>query len=52
MQTYKGKGRMMKRTVFCLLCLLPVSAGALENGERLQPWTLLDQHDQTHTLND
>lgn len=42
----------MKRAVFCLLCLLSVSVGALENGERLQPWTLLDQHDQAYTLND
>ncbi|OEC37022.1 FAD/FMN-containing dehydrogenase [Pseudomonas sp. 21C1] len=33
-----------------LLCLLASSALALEPGERLAPWTLLDQYDQPYTL--
>ena len=33
-----------------LLGLLPLWAHALEVGERLAPWTLLDQHDQAFTL--
>jgi hypothetical protein len=33
-----------------LLSLLPLWAQALEVGERLAPWTLLDQFDQTFTL--
>jgi hypothetical protein len=32
------------------LCLLPVWAQAVEVGERLVPWTLLDQFDQAYTL--
>jgi len=33
-----------------LLCLLPLWAHALEVGDRLTPWTLLDQFDQAYTL--
>jgi len=33
-----------------LLALLPVGAQAVEVGERLAPWTLLDQFDQAYTL--
>ena len=33
-----------------LLGLLPLWAHALEVGERLAPWTLLDQYDQAFTL--
>jgi hypothetical protein len=35
-----------------LLALLPLTAKALEIGDRLAPWTLLDQYDQPYTLND
>lgn len=35
-----------------LLCLLSTTVLALEPGERLAPWTLLDQHDAPYTLND
>jgi len=33
-----------------LLSLLPLLAQALEVGERLAPWTLLDQFDQAYSL--
>nr|WP_262417105.1 FAD/FMN-containing dehydrogenase [Pseudomonas sp. SH10-3B] len=36
--------------VVLLLSLLPVWAQAVEVGERLAPWTLLDQFDQAYTL--
>jgi len=35
-----------------VLCLAPLLAQALEVGERLAPWTLLDQHEQAYSLND
>ena len=35
----------MKAAALLLLCLLSTAALALEPGERLAPWTLLDQHD-------
>ncbi|WP_156115006.1 FAD/FMN-containing dehydrogenase [Pseudomonas sp. ML96] len=35
-----------------LLCGWLGAAMALEPGERLAPWTLLDQHDQAYTLDD
>lgn len=35
-----------------LMTLLPLTAHALQAGERLASWTLLDQHDQPYTLND
>ena len=35
-----------------VLCLIPLWAQALETGERLAPWTLLDQHDQALSLDD
>jgi len=34
------------------LGLLPLWAQAVEVGERLAPWTLLDQFDQAYTLDD
>nr|WP_276616138.1 hypothetical protein [Pseudomonas syringae] len=34
-----------------LLALLPLTANALQVGERLSSWTLLDQYDQPYTLN-
>nr|WP_256124598.1 FAD/FMN-containing dehydrogenase [Pseudomonas yamanorum] len=34
------------------LSLLPVWAQAVEVGERVAPWTLLDQFDQAYTLDD
>uniref|UniRef100_A4XNH2 FAD/FMN-containing dehydrogenase n=1 Tax=Ectopseudomonas mendocina (strain ymp) TaxID=399739 RepID=A4XNH2_ECTM1 len=42
----------MKAAALLLLCLLSTAALALEPGERLAPWTLLDQHDVPYTLND
>ncbi len=42
----------MKTVALVLLCLISASAMALETGERLAPWTLLDQHDQAYTLDD
>lgn len=42
----------MKAAALLLLCLLSTAALALEPGERLVPWTLLDQHDAPYTLND
>ncbi|KAF0866900.1 FAD/FMN-containing dehydrogenase [Pseudomonas sp. LD120] len=40
----------MKRWSILLLCLLPLWAQAVEVGERLAPWTLLDQFDQAYSL--
>ena len=40
----------MKRWSMLLLALLPLWAQALEIGERLAPWTLLDQFDQPYSL--
>lgn len=40
----------MKRWSILLLGLLPLWAQALEIGERLAPWTLLDQFDQAYSL--
>ncbi|OWJ94164.1 FAD/FMN-containing dehydrogenase [Pseudomonas sp. A46] len=34
------------------LCLLAALGQAAETGERLAPWTLLDQYDQAYSLND
>lgn len=42
----------MKFFLLLLLGLLPLCAHAVEVGERLAPWTLLDQFDQAYTLND
>ncbi|RMQ43719.1 hypothetical protein ALQ04_03047 [Pseudomonas cichorii] len=41
----------MKFLPILLLALLPLTAQALQVGERLTPWTLLDQYDQPFTLN-
>jgi hypothetical protein len=35
-----------------LLILVPCAAQALEVGERLAPWTLLDQFDKPYTFNE
>ncbi|WP_414159450.1 FAD/FMN-containing dehydrogenase [Pseudomonas sp. BNK-45] len=40
----------MKPWSILLLSLLPLWAQALEIGERLAPWTLLDQFDQAYSL--
>ena len=40
----------MKFLLTVLLSLLPLWAQAVELGERLAPWTLLDQFDQAYTL--
>ena len=42
----------MKAAALLLLCLLSTAALALEPGERLASWTLLDQFDAPYTLND
>ena len=42
----------MKFFAVLLLSLLPVWAQAVEIGERVAPWTLLDQFDQAYTLDD
>lgn len=42
----------MKLLPVLLLALLPLAANALETGDRLAPWTLLDQYDQPFTLDD
>ncbi|MBI6851404.1 hypothetical protein K5D56_16535 [Pseudomonas cichorii] len=41
----------MKLLPILLLALLPLTAQALQVGDRLTPWTLLDQYDQPYTLN-
>ena len=40
----------MKYAAALLLCLMPLLAVALEPGDKLAPWTLLDQHDQAYSL--
>ena len=40
----------MKYVIALLCSLLPLLANALEPGEKLAPWTLLDQHDQAYSL--
>ena len=42
----------MKYLIALLLSLSPLLAQAVEVGERLAQWTLLDQHDQAYSLND
>ncbi|QJI31074.1 FAD/FMN-containing dehydrogenase [Pseudomonas sp. ADAK18] len=42
----------MKYWVALFLSLLPLWVQAVEVGERLAPWTLLDQFDQAYTLDD
>ncbi|PSL92726.1 FAD/FMN-containing dehydrogenase [Pseudomonas sp. R9.37] len=42
----------MKFFVVLLLSFLPLWAQAVEIGERVAPWTLLDQFDQAYTLDD
>ena len=42
----------MKFRWLLLFAVVPLWAHALEIGERLAPWTLLDQHDQPFTLDD
>lgn len=45
-----NKGLNVKYWPLLLLSLLPLWAQALEVGERLAPWTLLDQFDQAYSL--
>lgn len=40
----------MKYVAALLLTLLPIMAQAVQLGEPLAPWTLLDQHDQPYSL--
>lgn len=40
----------MKYAASLLLCLMPLLANALEQGDKLAPWTLLDQYDQAYSL--
>ena len=40
----------MKYAIALLLSLLPLLANALQPGDKLAPWTLLDQHDQAYSL--
>ncbi|WP_342247936.1 FAD/FMN-containing dehydrogenase [Pseudomonas sp. OTU2001] len=40
----------MKSAFALLLCLMPLLANALEPGDKLAPWTLLDQHDHAYSL--
>jgi len=40
----------MRYAVALLFSLLPLLANALQPGQRLAPWTLLDQHDQAYSL--
>ncbi|MDT3311426.1 FAD/FMN-containing dehydrogenase [Pseudomonas sp. rhizo66] len=40
----------MKFRWLLLFAVFPLFAHALETGERLAPWTLLDQYDQSFTL--
>lgn len=40
----------MKYAAALLMALLPLIANALETGDKLAPWTLLDQHDQPASL--
>jgi hypothetical protein len=42
----------VKYLIALLLSLSPLLAQAVEVGERLAQWTLLDQHDQAYSLND
>lgn len=42
----------MKFFPVVILSLMPLWAQALEVGEKLAPWTLLDQFDQSYSLND
>lgn len=44
------EGLNVKYWSVLLLSLLPLWANAVEVGERLAPWTLLDQFDQAFTL--
>lgn len=44
------RGRALALLLSCLL--LPLTALALEPGERIAPFTLLDQHDQPYTFDD
>jgi len=40
----------MRYAVVLLFSLLPLLANALQPGQTLAPWTLLDQHDQAYSL--
>lgn len=40
----------MKALMLLMLCLISSAAMALDTGERLEPWTLLDQFEQPYSL--
>lgn len=42
----------MKLWTLLFLAFLPFAANALEVGDKLAPWTLLDQYDQPYTFGD
>jgi hypothetical protein len=42
----------LKLWTLLFLALLPFAAHALEVGDKLAPWTLLDQYDQPYTFGD
>jgi hypothetical protein len=42
----------VKYAIALLLSLSPLLTQAVEVGEQLKPWTLLDQYDQAYSLND
>lgn len=42
----------MRLLIGILLCLAALGAQALEVGEQLASWTLLDQHEQAYSLSD
>jgi len=42
----------MKRWILLCLVLLAAAVQAVENGERLVPWTLNDQFDRSYTLDE
>lgn len=52
MKLFYSEDLALKLWPLMLLILLPLTAHALEVGDRLAPWTLLDQFDQPYTFND
>lgn len=42
----------MRYAAALLFCLIPLLANALEPGDKLAPFTLLDQYDQAYSLGD
>lgn len=52
MKLFYPEDLALKLWPLMLLILLPLTAHALEVGDRLAPWTLLDQFDEPYTFND